>query len=221
LSQDAILKQSIGQAILLQERAASFLHNRQRLQDLEKAPFQERIANLMQLMNGELSMPDERRESMLAGHTKSILQNTTIKSQLTMYLAIQAQIERLSVVISTVGKVDQRLCDPTVIDEMTPSQLIFLQKSLHQQIGEIGKFIEGQRLDGLEGVLVNITPQDKKDVQETVSNIEALPAAGRERLQSLLSAIMTKLNKMEEPTKVVELLPETTPVSTPSTEAHQ
>ena len=72
----------MGQAILLQERVSRMLHERQRSQDLERAPVHERIASVMSSMNAELSSPDERRESLLSRHTKGILRNSAVKAQL-------------------------------------------------------------------------------------------------------------------------------------------
>lgn len=188
----------MGEAILLQERVASTIHHRQQVAELEKAPFQTKVSSMIRLMNQELSIPDEYKDNFLAQHTKDLLRNSALKSQLATYLAVQAQLERLSVLIQTVGDVDNRLSSPDVISEMTPNQLIFLQKSLHQQIADISAFIEKQKLEGLDTLLNTIAPDQDIGIRETVKGISNMTPSSREKVNHVIAMLIEKIGTQDK-----------------------
>ena len=196
----------IGEAIIHMERSSAFLHNAQRMQELDAAPLHDRVAMLIGMMNTQLSMPDERRESALTQHTKDLLRNTAVKSQLGTFLAFQSQLDRLAKMVSTVGTVDTLLADKSRLEGMETNQLIALQKSLHTQIQETIVYVERQKLEGLDTLINNIEPASVTvDGTSINKGLTDLNSAQRERVKSVLARVLREMGEEEKTSAVVDV----------------
>lgn len=183
-------KELMGEAILLHERTAHYLHTQQRSQDLRRASPPERIASLMKIMNQELSQPDEHRESVIASHTRDLLRNNNVKSQLAIHMSLQAQIHRLSNIIAMQEKVDNRFMD--MIDDLDPDQLIAAQRSIHKQGSEIVDYLRTVGSENIEAIVSSLNPQKGEEAQATLAAIEKLRPEERERITEFLKKMYYK-----------------------------
>lgn len=188
----------IGKAILLQEEICIVFHDRQYNQELNDTSFHDKVARMISSMNSDLSMPDENRDNILAQRTKNLLRNSAVKSQIATYLALQYQLERLSSIVSMIGSVDKKLSDAETINDMSPNQLMFMQRSLHKQFNDILMFVESQKLEGLETLLTSIVPSGNREISSATTGMMGISPNSRDRVQFLLSKMISKLKVKNE-----------------------
>ena len=182
-----------GKAILLQEELSIYFHEKQHTQDMDSASFQEKVSKMISSMNSDLSMPDEKRDNLLALKTKNLLKNSAVKSQLAMYLALQSQLERLSTIVSMINAVDKQLASPEMLAGMKPNDLILLQKSLHQQFTDITNFVENQKLEGLDTLLTTIIPSEYKEMNDATNEMKSISSNSRDRVQFLIQKMIERI----------------------------
>lgn len=186
-------RKSMSEAIILMEQAAARLAGVQRTQDIQKAPLHIKLSIIMEQLNTELSVPEDKRDHALSLQTQSMLKNMRIKSNLSSFLALQAQIQRLSNITRLAGEVDRALMDGKVKD-MDVDQLIVLQRSLHRQAAEIQEFMDNFRMESLEGVINTLLAKDDDEpaaeVNELVQGLTSLKSSEREKVQSLIRNIL-------------------------------
>lgn len=184
----------MGESILLQEKFAYHLHNRQRMEELERAPLHERVASIMSTMNRSLSVVDEGREVAIAMHTQDLLRNSRVKAELAHFLILQAQIQRMASLANITGRVDELIAKALANGDegLSINQLLMLQRSAHAQLNEITEFVKDTRTEGLEGLMKTLVPETNQQIANTIETIAKLDPKGREHVNTLIRSLLAK-----------------------------
>lgn len=185
----------IDEAIILLERWSRKFHDQQRLDAIENMSVSDKVSRMIRDANRAFSSPSANREAVIARSVTDMIRNASLKSQLVGFLTLEGLLERLAIINTSLGIIDEYSIDPGHIEELTPKERITWQASLHKQQHDILQRLDEVKFDGISTLVTALNPQNEVEIKESLNSLGDLKTTEKDKVEKLFQAIVNAIDK--------------------------